>query len=77
MTELPQAPDTPLQTARDLGALVKTLRARHGLTQAQLAAASGTSVPFIIGLEKGKETARLGMALHVLKMLGVRLIARS
>jgi len=42
-----------------------------------LAAASGTGVRFIVDLERGKETARLGKALHVVKMLGITLRARS
>lgn len=77
MGEAPASPESSVASAADVGKLVKEVRDRLGLTQVQLAAASGTSVPFIVDLEKGKETARLGMALHVLKMLGVRLVARS
>ena len=68
---------TRITTSDDLGRLIRDTRKRLGLTQPQLAAASGTGVRFIVDLERGKETARLGKALHVLKMLGITLLARG
>jgi len=68
---------TQITTAADLGNVIRTTRKRLGLTQPALAAASGTGVRFIVDLERGKETARLGKALRVAQMLGITLRARS
>jgi len=68
---------TRITTSDDLGRLIRHTRKKLGLTQSQLAAASGTGVRFIVDLERGKETARLGKALRVLKMLGITLLARG
>jgi y4mF family transcriptional regulator len=66
-----------ISTSADFGAWTRAVRRAQGLTQADLAAACGTSVRFIGELERGKTTCRLGMALHVLRMLGGELHARS
>jgi len=71
------ATDEVIVTASDLGRFVRESRSRQGLTQPELAAASGTGVRFIVDLESGKPTARLGLALHVLRMLGAHLVARE
>lgn len=55
----------------DLGRAVREARRTQGLRQPDLAAAAGTSVRFIVELEKGKPTIQLGKALHVLQMLGL------
>jgi y4mF family transcriptional regulator len=62
-----------ITTAKDLGAAVLAGRTRQGLTQRQLALAAGTGERFIVELENGKETARLGIALRVVATLGLRL----
>lgn len=66
---------TPLTSAADVGRLVRETRKRQGLTQTDLAVASGTGVRFVVDVEKGKETVQLGKALRVLKMLGLVLAA--
>lgn len=58
-------------TAKELGAIACKARKSQGLTQAQLAMASGTGVRFIVDFEAGKETCQLGKALTVLQTLGV------
>lgn len=54
-----------------LSSFVKSVRKEQGLTQEQLAAASGVGVRFIRDLERGKETCQLGKTLKVLAMLGL------
>ncbi len=57
----------------DLGTLVRTTRKAQGLRQPDLAGACGTSVRFVVELERGKTTAQVGKVLRVLQMLGLRL----
>lgn len=47
------------------------IHARIKITQAQLAAAAGVGVRFIVDLESGKETIALNKALKVLTVLGL------
>jgi HTH-type transcriptional regulator/antitoxin HipB len=62
---------------KDLGRVVRETRLSQGLRQPDLAAAAGTSIRFIVELEKGKPTIQLGKALHVLRMLGLQLEVAS
>lgn len=64
-----------IRTPGEWGRLIRAERKRQGMTQPQLAAASGTSIGFLVDLERGKPTAQLGLSLHVLGMLGIRLHA--
>lgn len=64
-------------TPEDLGRLVKKERKAMGLTQAQLALASGTGMRFLSDLENGKPTCQIGKTLTVLKTLGIRLSTSS
>jgi len=57
-------------TPEGIGALIKATRKQQGLLQAELAAASGVGLRFLIELEAGKPTAQLGKALEVLAALG-------
>lgn len=57
-----------------LGALLRRERKLQGLRQPDLAAAAGTSVRFIVEIERGKPTARVGKVLAVLQQLGLRLV---
>lgn len=72
-----ESKSTRIMDAEDLGQVIRETRKSLGLTQPQLAAASGTGVRFIVDLEHGKQTAHLGKALRVLEMLGITLLARS
>jgi y4mF family transcriptional regulator len=57
----------------ELGKIVKKERKAMGLTQANLALASGTGMRFISDLENGKPTCQLGKTLKVLDSLGLSL----
>jgi y4mF family transcriptional regulator len=62
----------PILTAKDFGKLVQTTRKKSGLTQAELAAASGLGERFVRELEKGKPSCQLEKALLVASMLGIK-----
>jgi len=66
-----------INSAKELGAFVKTIRRSYGLTQSQLAGACGTGIRFIVDLEKGKPTCALDKALRVVMMLGIKLEAKE
>lgn len=60
---------------KDLGALVKRVRLRHGYTQRELAAALGTSQRYIYEVESGLPK-RVDDDFHaLLRKLGITLIA--
>ena len=63
--------------AKAFGDMVRTSRRKAGLTQAELALISGTGLRFIIDLEAGKASCRLGMALRVGKALGIEVTSAS
>ncbi|HEY9854703.1 MAG TPA: helix-turn-helix transcriptional regulator [Stenomitos sp.] len=62
-----------ISSAGDLGAQIRKARKEQGLTQADLAGASGVGVRFVSDLEAGKPTCELDKALKVVRMLGLRL----
>ena len=64
-------------TPEELGSLIQKERKALGLTQAELALASGTGMRFISDLENGKPTCQIGKTLTVLKTLGIRLTVSS
>jgi y4mF family transcriptional regulator len=66
-----------LQTPAELGRIVQKARKAMGLTQAELALASGTGMRFISDLENGKPTCQIGKTLTVLQTLGLRLALSS
>lgn len=66
-----------LQTPAELGRIVRKERKAMGLTQAELALASGTGMRFISDLENGKPTCQIGKTLTVLQTLGLRIALSS
>jgi len=54
----------------DLGARLRLARKQLGLTQPQLALATGVGVRFIVDLEAGKPTVQLALVLRVVDSLG-------
>jgi len=60
-------------TPQEIGRLVRETRTGLGVTQKALALTSGTGLRFIIELENGKETARIGKVLTVVQTLGIQL----
>ena len=61
---------TFIQSPLQLGNALRQARKQLGLTQSQLALASGVGVRFIVDLEAGKPTLRLENILRVLNALG-------
>jgi len=59
-----------VQSPKQLGASVRTIRKNLGLTQTELALTSGVGVRFIVDLEAGKPTVRLESVLRVIDGLG-------
>jgi y4mF family transcriptional regulator len=55
-----------------LGTIVRRARLDQRLRQAQLAAAAGVGLRFLVELEAGKPTAQIGKVLEVLAALGCR-----
>ena len=64
-----------IKTAEDLGKLIRQVRLQQKLKQVDLATASGTGERFIVDLERGKPTCEFDKALHVARMLGIKLEA--
>lgn len=61
---------TYIRSPQQLGAALRAARKYLGLTQPQLALASGVGVRFIVDLEAGKPTLRLENVLRVIDALG-------
>jgi len=55
---------------QQLGNALRSARKQLGLTQPQLALAAGVGVRFIVELEAGKPTVRLGHVMRVVDALG-------
>ena len=68
-----------MTTTKDIATSVKSARRALKLRQADLAAAAGVGIRFLIELEAGKTTAQLGKTLAVLSALGLDcdLVSRS
>jgi y4mF family transcriptional regulator len=64
-----------IEDTKALGEAIKTVRKSQGLTQEQLAAASGLGRRFVLELEAGKTTIHVGKAMQVLAALGITLQA--
>lgn len=62
-----------INTVEKLGKMIREERKHQGLTQMELAASCGVGMRFLRELEYGKESCHMGKALHVIKMLGLKL----
>jgi y4mF family transcriptional regulator len=62
-----------IENSKSFGIVVKVYRKSQGLTQEKVANYSNTGIRFIVDLEKGKPTCELDKALHVAKMLGIKI----
>jgi len=62
-----------ISTSKDFGTRLREKRKALGVTQKDLAMASGTGLRFIIDLEKGKPSCQIGKALAVAQALGLKL----
>lgn len=64
-----------ITSTKDLGTIISAERKRQGYTQSEMAGLCGVSLTYVSHLENGKETAEIGKALHILRMLGINLSA--
>lgn len=64
-----------IKTPTDLGATIRERRRRLGLDQQTLADRAGVSRLWLIGVEKGKSGAAIGLVLRTLAALGITLTA--
>ncbi len=62
-----------LQTADEIGALIRNKRKEQHISQEELAGLAGTGVRFISELENGKATVQLDKLLKVIEALGMGL----
>jgi transcriptional regulator with XRE-family HTH domain len=62
-----------IYSAASLGDALRHYRTEAGLTQAQLAEATGLQRSYLSELERGKETEQLTRILRLLRQLGVRM----
>jgi len=62
-----------IRTPADLGAVIRERRKQLGLDQAELATRIGVSRQWVIGIERGRARAELGLVLRALDTLGIRL----
>jgi y4mF family transcriptional regulator len=61
------------QSSAEVGKIISAARRQRGLTQAELARASGVTQAWISQVEQGKDNAQIGKVLRLLSYLGVRL----
>jgi transcriptional regulator with XRE-family HTH domain len=61
-----------LELSQSFGLLIRSRRKALNMTQDQLALATGVGRRFLIDLEAGKTTCRLGLSLLVAQALGLR-----
>ncbi|MGM0557810.1 MAG: helix-turn-helix domain-containing protein [Myxococcota bacterium] len=66
-----------ISNIRDIGKAIRAERKSQGLTQREFADLVGIGVRFLSELERGKETAEVGLVLIVLENLGFDLVLRK
>lgn len=72
-TERSAAGPYRIYSAASLGDAIRHYRTQAGLSQAQLAKATGLQRSYLSELERGKETEQLARVLRLLRHLGVRM----
>ena len=60
-----------IRTPRDLGAAIRERRKLRGMGQREIAERIGVSRQWVIGIEKGKARAELGLILRLLDSLDI------
>ncbi|MNY69396.1 hypothetical protein D3C86_2073310 [compost metagenome] len=65
-----------VKTSAELGALVRSQRARLALRQLDVAGLGNTGNRFIVELENGKPTVQLQKVLDLLDLLGLEVVVR-
>lgn len=66
-----------IRTPADLGLAIRERRKLLGLDQAELATRIGVSRQWVIGIERGRARAELGLVLRALDTLGIRISAAT
>ncbi len=66
-----------IRTSADVGAVIRERRRQLGLDQAELATRIGVSRQWVIGIERGRARAELGLVLRAMDALGIRLNAAT
>jgi y4mF family transcriptional regulator len=66
-----------VRTPADLGAAIRDRRRQLDLDQATLAKRIGVSRQWVVGIERGRSRAELGLVLRALDALGIRLTTGS
>ena len=66
-----------IRTPTDLGAVIRDRRKQLDLDQAELAERIGVNRKWVIGIERGRVRAELGLVLRALDALGIRLDAST
>lgn len=69
--------DSVIETAADLGAVVRHARQSAGMTQQHLANLTGSSRQWIIRLEQGHHRMAMGAVFEVMWALNLEVIART
>ena len=72
--KIPNGNAARIASSEDLAAEVRAARRARGLTQEEVAFTAGVGRRFVVELEAGKPTLRLGHVLRVLNALGVELM---
>lgn len=62
-----------IRTPADLGAIIRDRRRRLGIDQQTLADRLGVTRQWVLGVEKGKSGAAVGIILRALSVLGITL----
>ena len=63
-----------IQDTTTLGTKIRQARKAQGLTQQQLADSAGVGVRFLSELERGKDSAEVGLVLQVLHSVGYEVV---
>ncbi len=63
-----------VRSTRELGQIMRSHRKKAGWTLERLSGYANLSMRFLSELERGKETAEIGKALHGLRLLGLEVV---
>ena len=63
-----------IKDTEQLGSAVRERRRQLKVTQKELAMTCGSGLRFIVDLEKGKPTCRIGKVIQILQALGLEII---
>ncbi|RDV37613.1 transcriptional regulator [Bradymonadaceae bacterium TMQ3] len=64
----------PIHSVAELGARIREARQSQGLTQQEFADVCGVGVRFLSEVERGKESAEIGLVLRLLSRAGLDVI---